>query len=489
MKRQQASSWARFRAGLAGKSHVDSPVSAVDAPVPYSTQISASTITPYQAWMLYKNVSAFAKVVDLIADTTASLVPMIKENGTIVDNHPAMQLLRRPGFNRNRRRFVKEAVVQYLVTGTAYLHVYGPANRPPLALDVPKSHFISNTVGPDGWPMLLIYSEANRSIRFTKDANPRDPRYVDEQSGLSEIIPVYDMEGDFRGIGLPRLNAIRSDVELRLKGIQHNASVLDKGARLSGILNFKEQMEPEAEEAVRFQFMSRATGVDNAGNVMVISGGAAEFQQTSQTMKDMDFTKLIQIVEDAIVSRFNIPVTLFRTEAQTNNNYETAWRILYEQSILPAFEVVYSGLAEMLSQRYGADIEIVHDSLTATVLANAAVDRARTLFAGNLVSRNEARQIAGYEPVLGGDVIYGSAGLVPQGEDLFTGIDGAEPGSQLPVVVNSSPGGPAEEDDDDKPAKKPPPKKTPTDDGKKSDSIGDALKRLSLVVNNLAKAG
>ena len=467
----QQSAWARFRAGFEGKSFAPQPFSATAAPNMYQTQMSAASVTPYQAWMLYKNVSSFAKVVDLIADTVASLTPVVKINGRIIDGHPITEFMKRPGFNRNRRRFIKEVAVQQLVTGTAFVHVYGETYRDPIALDIPKSHFVTNTTGPDSWPMMFVFSEGNRSIRFTRDDNPRDFRYVDAQSNMSEIVPIYDIDGDYRGVGLPRLNAIRHDIDLRLKGILHNSSVLDKGARLSGVLSFKEALSPDQEETVRHQFMARATGADNAGGIMVTSGGAMEFQALSQSMKDMDFAKLIQIVEDAIVSRYNIPVTLFRTEAQTNNNYETAWRILYDQAILPTFDIIYSGLGQMFSNRLGVQIEFVHDSLTAPVLANAAVSRARELFGSNLVSRNEARQIAGYEPVLGGDIIYGSAGLVPQGEDLFTGIDGSHadgPGSAAPVVLHP----PKDEPDD---GKKP---------GKKDDPIKKAIDHLTLVIDN-----
>lgn len=469
-----STAWSRFRAGFEGKSYAPAPLSAQSSQLQYLTSLSGATITPYQAWMLYKNVSAFAKVVDLIADIVASLVPVVKENGKMVDGHPAALFLARPGFNRTRRRLIKEAAVQYLVTGTAYFHGYGELNRPPIAVDILKSHFVTNTPGADMWPMMMNYSEGSRNVRFVRDENPRDFRFVDSQGALAELVSVYDMDGDFRGIGLPRLNAIRTDVDLRMKGIQHNNSVLDKGARMSGILSFKESMTEEQEELVRNMFMQRATGADNAGGVLVTSGGAMEFQQLSQSMKDMDFAKLIQIVEDAIVTRYNVPITLFRIEAQTDNNYETAWRVLYDLSILPCFQILYSGLGTMFSNRLGVDIEFEHDSLTNGVLAKAAVERARGLFGSNLVSRNEARQIAGYEPVLGGDIIYGSAGMVPQGEDLFTGIDNShpEPGQSAPIVLHPAP--PELTDDTKKPAQK------------SDDAFGEAVSRLTLVVDNFA---
>lgn len=147
-------------------------------------------------------------------------------------------------------------------------------------------------------------------------------------------------------------------------------------------------------------------------------------------MKDMDFAKLIGIVEDSIASRYNVPVTLFRTDAQTNNNYETAWNVLYDQAVLPTYEIITSPLSQLFSLRLKAHIEIKHDSLTSPILARQAVANSIQLHRENLISRNEARQIVGYEPVLGGDTIYGPMGEVPRGEDLFTGIDGQQRDSE-----------------------------------------------------------
>jgi len=163
----------------------------------------------------------------------------------------------------------------------------------------------------------------------------------------------------------------------------------------------------------------------------------------------------------AMASRYNVPVTLFRTDAQTNNNYETAWNVLYDQAILPTFEIITSPLSVLFSERMRADIQIKHDSLTSPVLARQAVARAVELHRDNLISRNEARGMVGFEPVLGGDVIYGPMGQVPQGEDLFTGIDGgqlvdrnAEPGGTPKLALPKPKPTDAPADDEQEPSRK-----------------------------------
>ena len=411
-----------LRSWFSRKDTVPQPADmAMAAPSWASQFLNPQEITPYNAWLLYKSCAPFAKVVNLIADAVASLVPLVEVDGKAVDGHPVGQFMARPGFNRTRRRLIKELTVQYLVTGTAYLHVIGDTNRPPLAFYQLKSRFISHFPGQDSWPDTYAYSEGTRNIRFQRNDSPRDPRYVDETTGLAELVPIYDMDGDYRGVGLPRLNAIKHDVELRLKGIEHNNNVMDNGARLSGILSFKNDLTSEQQQDLLGQFRSAATGAANAGKIMVTAGGESEFLQLSQSVKDMDFANLIRIVEDSIITAYNVPVTLYRPEAQTNNNYQTAWTLFYDEAVLPTFQIVYSSLAHLFSERLGENLEIVHDSLTNAVLAQAASARARELFNAHIISRNEARTIVGYEPALGGDTIYGPMGEVPVAEDFFTG--------------------------------------------------------------------
>lgn len=443
-----------IRGMFSRKSAVAAPISAQPIPPAFGLLLSPQEMTPARSWMLYKNVSAFAKCVDMIADNVASLVPLVQVGGRPVADHEARMLLERPGFNRTRRRLVKELAVQYLVTGTSYLHAYGNPAAMPVALDVLKTQFVKPIPGADGWPESYLYAERTRTITFSRDQNPRDPRYLDMASnGLSELVPIYDMDGDYRGVGLPRLNAIRADVELRMKGVLHNASLLDKGARLSGIASFKDPLDEDQKAAVAEQMRAFVGGYTNAGGIMVTSAGEVDFVSTMQSARDMDFMKLMEAVEDAIAARLNIPVTLFRTSAQTNNNYETAWNVLYDQAVLPTFQIVYQSIAALISERTGEAIEIVHDALTSPILARQASARARELFGGKIITRNEARVIAGYEPVLGGDKILEPMGLVPVAEDMFTEVDAAlgqpaKPKTE-PKVVPTRVTGAANDDQED----------------------------------------
>lgn len=396
----------------------------------YGLFLSPLEITPRESWLLYNNVATFAKTVDLVADNVASLVPLFEIDGVQVeDDHPLHKFFKRPGFNRTRTRLIKELSTQHLVTGNGYLSVVGNPNYDPIALDVCKSIFVTNMQGPDMWPASFLYAEGTRHNFFTKEGQ-RDFRWLDQ---MNELVPIYAMDGYRRGVGVSKLNSIKADVELRLSGTEHNASMMQNGARPSGALSFKNSLTPEQVESVKSDLRSMSSGAPNAGKTMLFHGGESSFMEFSKSPKDMDWANLQKISDEAIIARYGVPITLYSTDAQTDNNYETAWNMFYDQAVLPEFNTIWSAIANNLSVRTGVEITVRHNTQTNNVLHKQSVGLATQLKGSNLVSTNEARLIIGKEPVIGGDVMYDSAANVPVGEDYFT--DHMVPGETTHVAL------------------------------------------------------
>lgn len=403
---------------------------------------NAGRISARDAWTLYKSVGTFAKTVDLIADQVASLQPVVKINGQIVDDPRILALFGRPGMNRTRRRLVKEIAVQYLTTGTAYVHVLGNIKALPGALDVFKTKDVQTIEGEDGWPGFVEVHEARQSFRFERLPFGANFRFMSGPMG--EVITIYDMDGDTKGVGLPRLQAVQDDVNLKMQGLVHNRALLGNGARLSGALSFKGTLSPDTKAAIRADLQESTAGAANAGKIAIFGGGEAEFVNMMQSNRDMDWINLMKVVDDAIVARYNVPATLFNSDTQTYNNYQQAWRVLYDNAVLPCFEVIYSAIARALSDRIGYEVEIAHDVLTNNILADLAAERAKGLLSAQMITVNEGRSMIGMEPLVGGDNVMGPAGLVPQFEDIFTeyGIDFAKPDpKQKPANEPAKPSG------------------------------------------------
>lgn len=409
----------RLKTSLGFKAAVSAPVEAQRVGGYGMFVPQAGRISHREAWGLYKSVGTFAKTVDLIADQVASLYPVVKINGEIVEDPRIQYLLSKPGLNRTRRRFIKEVAVQYLSTGTAYIHAMGNVKSIPVALDIFKTKDSTSLEDGDGWPLAIEIHEGRQSFRFERQMTPgANFRYFNGPFG--EAISVYDMDGDTKGVGLPRLQAVQDDVNLKMQGLMHNRALLGNGARLSGALTFKNALTPDTKADIRRDLQSSMSGAANAGKIAVFGGGEAEFVNMMQSNRDMDWLNLMKVVDTAIVDRYNVPSTLFTADAQTYNNYKQAWQVLYDNAVLPCFEVIYSAIARTLSDRMGMEVEIVHDVLTNNILADLAAERAKGLLSAQMITVNEARDMIGMEPLVGGDNVMGPAGLVPQFEDIFT---------------------------------------------------------------------
>ena len=401
--------------------------SAVPAPyaasmVPYNfLATSGQQVTTHEAWVLYKSVGTLAKVVDLIADQVSTLRPIINVGGQPIDeNAPIYRLLQRPGHGRDRRRLIKEVTVQELVTGTGLLCLFGNVRYAPVTIDMFATRHMTTVEGHDGWPQTYQINEPRRSFVFNRQEWRNDMRYLADE--FSELMVIFDSAGDNKGVGLSRLQAVRTDVDLKLSSLQHNTSLMQRGATLSGILNFKGALSPETAAAIEQDMRRKMTGAANAGGVLLTGGSDVEFKPLMQSNKDMDWANLVNSVDDAIVARYNVPTTLFNNSAQTYDNFRVAWEQFYEQAVLPTFDRVYSALGNALSMRLGQEIVFTHDKLAIETLAAKAVDRATKLSSAQLITTNEARSLVGYEPMIGGDQVLGPPGMEPLYEDVWTDL-------------------------------------------------------------------
>jgi HK97 family phage portal protein len=409
---------------LRTKQAVPEPVSA--ALIPYGfLAVIGHELTANEAWRLYKSVGTLAKAVDLIADQASYITPIVEINGQRTEpgddsaGGKLMQVLKRPGYNRDRRRFVKEALVQELVTGTAYVGLEGNKNFAPIAMDVYMSHQAIQVDGHDGWPQSISIHEPRRGFVFRRQHWRNELRYL--ANNAHELVSIYDMAGDIKGRGLSRLQAVRAEVNLKLSSLQHNTSLMQRGATLSGILNFKDTIDPTVAESIVSEFQRAASGAANAGGVFVTGGSEADFKSLTLNNRDMEWMELVKTVDDAIISRYGIPTTLYDKSAQTYDNYRTAWEQLYEQAVLPAFNRFYGALSAAMYWRTGEEVEITHDALEIETLASRAAERATALFEKNLITANEGRELVGYEPVPGGDQLT-QIGAEDGYEDLYTDL-------------------------------------------------------------------
>jgi len=160
----------------------------------------------------------------------------------------------------------------------------------------------------------------------------------------------------------------------------------------------------------------RFSGTGNAGKPMLLEGDF-DWKEMGLSPKDMDFIQLKNMSAKDIALIFGVPSQLIGIpDAQTYSNFAEAKLALYNETIIPLLDRIQSDLNEWLVPRFGDDLEMRYDidSIPAMAEQRTRVFESVTQGVQNgILTRNEAREQLGYEPIEGGDSLLVPATLMP----------------------------------------------------------------------------
>ena len=351
----------------------------------------------------------------------ASSVPFIirYKHETIVEEHPLIDLLNRPNPLQSYSEFFSSLFGYVLLSGNAYVLKVGSDTGAPRELHQLRPDRIqikgSGNPIPDAYEYIL-----NGKVAASYD--------VDQESGFSELkhIKLWNPLDDYYGCS--PLAAAATEVDQHNLSSKHNVNLLMNGARPSGAVIFKPQddagLSVNLTEGQRQQLLTdlnnRFSGAGNAGRPMLLEGDF-DWKEMGLSPKDMDFLNLKHLSATDIAMCFGVPSQLVGVpDAQTYANVAEARLALYEETIIPYLRKIQSDLNEWLVPMFSEDMELEFDIDSIPALS----ERRRKIYENvtsavreGIMTRNEARERIGLEPVKGGDGLYIAANLFPLGDD------------------------------------------------------------------------
>ena len=358
----------------------------------------------------------------------AACIPFKAYQGDIeLDQHPILSLLQRPN--------PMQAGVEYFQAVYSYLLLSGNnySIRSDVAGEVRELYLLrpdrvrvkpSKTTTPEGYEYVI-----NGKVVKTYDSNPL--------TGEAEVkhMKLYNPLDDF--YGLSPLMAAAVDIDNHNAINKHNISLLNNGARPSGAIVFKPtsdrgmpiQLSDGQRQQLQDDLDVKFKGPANAGRPLLLEGDF-DWREMGLSPKDMDFLQQRNMAAKDIALCFGVPSQLIGIpDSQTYANVQEARLALYEETIIPLAKRIQSDLNEWLSPMYGDDIYIEYDFEAVP----AMVERRRRIYENvtqavreGIISRNEARERLGLEPITGGDDVYIAANLFPLGTTETAPAEGQE---------------------------------------------------------------
>jgi len=265
--------------------------------------------------------------------------------------------------------------------------------------------------------------------------------YVYTVGGKEYSVDVRDMchlalphpSGDL--YGLSPLKVLSRTVNLDLNMTDFAKIYFQNAGVPSGLLKIKRRLTSQEEAStIRARWRSQFGGVNNFHRIAILDDDA-EYQPMSNSPKDMELTGLHNLTESRICAVFGVPPILIGAnvglQRSTFSNYREARLAFHSETLEPMVARIlryfnrnlfdeYSG-NETLSVDWAAMRGVLDDQAATTT-------RLTALFAGGIVTLNEAREELGFDAVSDGAVRR-----VPS--SVFEIAEGAA----APVAVDAAP--------------------------------------------------
>jgi len=248
---------------------------------------------------------------------------------------------------------------------------------------------------------------------------------VDQATGSSKVkhIKLFNPLDDY--YGMSPIQASSVDIDQHNLANKHNVNLLQNGARPSGAVIFNPKDETgghvQLSDVQRNQLMNdvnqRFSGTGNAGKPMLLEGDF-DWKEMGLSPKDMDFIQLKNMSAKDIALVYGVPSQLIGIpDSQTYSNFAEAKLALYNETIIPLLDRIQGDMNEWLVPMFNEQgLELRYDIDSIPAMAEQRKRVFESVSAGvkdGILTRNEAREQLGYEPIEGADSLLVQANLMP----------------------------------------------------------------------------
>ena len=307
----------------------------------------------------------------------------------IIEQHELLNLLNNPNPEQGKYAFIKEMISYYLLADNAFI-TYALAGKKPKELYNLRPDRI-HVFGGYQYNLVDHYTYYTGTDEITLKA--RDVMH------LKDFAPLKDYEG------CTPIRACAKSIDQNNACRAWNTALLQNGANQPGILVSETELDDANFARLKSEISAKFSNVDRAG-VPALLEGKILWYPTGMNPKDIDWTEAIKLSAKEIANAFGVPPECIGDSSnKTYSNYQEARKALYQETILPIMGMLVNQLNVWLTPFFGTNLEINYDIDSIPALAE---DR-KTLFDAikdaNYLTKNEKREMMGFDPIEGGDVL------------------------------------------------------------------------------------
>ena len=339
-----------------------------------------------------------------------------RDNPIDIDEHPLLDLLRRPNPLMDKKAFYEACFVSRNITGEVFIY----KNRVPagvnkgkvLQLVVLPAQYMEIKQGSDGMPIEYRYSPGlNQEVSY----DPNDIIYI----------KTYNPENGIRGV---------SPLVAGREVLAHDNDIITANRKLTmnmgptGILTIGVPGESDYDQEQLDQFKAKwrqtYQGKHNSGDIYVTSEKTS-WVPTGLKADDLGIFEASNLTARQLCNLYGVSSQLLNDpENKTYNNMHDARKSLISNVIIPQWHLFLSALNHGLVSEFekidNKKYELKLNRQGYEELRDEELEHVQSLSAAWWLSVNEKRKIMGYPPIAN-----------DQGDDIYVPINA------LPVSINN----------------------------------------------------
>jgi HK97 family phage portal protein len=326
--------------------------------------------------------------VKLIAEAAAALPVILQDGERRYEEHPLLNLIRRPNAEQGRAELFEALYGQLLLTGDSYLEAVSVNAAFPAELHILRSDRMSIVPGPDGWPAAYEYHVGSRKHRF------------DVEDGPSPICHIRSFHPQNDHYGLSAFQAAALAIEVHNSASRWSKALLENAARPSGAIVYSGSdgqgtLSHEQYDRLIEELQTQHQGAVNAGRPMLLEGGL-DWRPMGFSPSDMEFQKTKESAAREIALAFGVPPMLIGIPGDaTYANYQEANRAFYRLTVLPLAQRVTASVSHWLSQHAGDAVELRPDLDQVPALSSERDAQWKRVSDADFLTREEKRALLG----------------------------------------------------------------------------------------------
>lgn len=361
----------------------------------------------------YQQNAVVARSVQMVADSVAN-IPIIAYRGkgkdrVEVEDHPVLDLIRRPNPEQDGVALLKAFVSFYKITGNAYLERTAEDDPKKIEIYAWRPDRVTVIPGEDGLVEAYEYSSGGARRRIG----------VDSVSGVRPVLHMKTFNPTNDWYGQSPLDACSWAIDISNEASAWNLGILKNSGAPSGAFVYKgseaagNTLTDEQIANLRRQLDEQVQGSRNAGRPMVLDGGM-EWQQMALDPERMQYIEGAHRAAREIAFALGVPPMMLGIPGDnTYSNYQEARQAFYQDTVIPLARRVVAALSHWFARQLGEDVTLDINTDGLEALAGMRREMWQGLQAVSFLSVNEKREALGYGNVPGGDDIYIGAGQLP----------------------------------------------------------------------------